>query len=392
MKAVSANYLAAMRGGGGTLSMLAFVYDSVGDPVGLNFSEEGEIFTGGPKPLAQLFITAGDFVADRTADVRRRVENLTFVAKPLDFDGPVPDPLSLVSGGEIRLYVGFLYGAPANASEFFPLGVFGFADRDVIDQPSRFEVTMNVYDRQRRFRRARLTAPYQVAEATPVLQAAQDFARFVDPHVTMRVVGSSRFTTPALTFDEEADPWECLERILRSGGFEPFYDSDGNLAMQLEPDIDDPNAVPSFTYDDSEDTTMTEVTRSGSNESVYNGVIVTGQSTSLDAPVRGEAWDDNPASPTYYLGPYGKVPRFLRSEYISTADQASDAARAELRRVRNLTEAISWSAVPNYAQEEGDFVKVASARSGVNAVVFLDRFRFPLRAGLMSCEARPRTL
>ncbi|MGH3029286.1 MAG: DUF5047 domain-containing protein [Gaiellaceae bacterium] len=106
--------------------------------------------------------------------------------------------------------------------------------------------------------------------------------------------------------------------------------------------------------------TLLETGKQWSRQGAFNRVIVTGESTSTDtAPPRAVATDDDPNSPTYYFGPFGKVPRFYSSEFITTAEQAADAAAGILANELGTTQQVSFGAVADPTLEPSDLVRLA---------------------------------
>jgi hypothetical protein len=114
------------------------------------------------------------------------------------------------------------------------------------------------------------------------------------------------------------------------------------------------------------------------DENTYNKVIATGEGTSTEVPVRAVWIDDDPASPTYYLGPYGTVTLRFTSPMILTQEQAQDAADALGRRVKGATEAVEIDVIPMPAIEPGDVVTLTRGRSKVEGRFLIDQVRIPL--------------
>ena len=91
---------------------------------------------------------------------------------------------------------------------------------------------------------------------------------------------------------------------------------------------------------------MTSQSKVVAADQTYNGVIVTGEGSDIgDTPPRGEAWDLNPASPTYLYGPFGAVPTFYSSPLITTTDQATAVAASMLAQTLGKVEQLSWEQV-----------------------------------------------
>jgi len=65
------------------------------------------------------------------------------------------------------------------------------------------------------------------------------------------------------------------------------------------------------TFAEGTDGVLLSLKRSANAATTYNGVIATGEGTSAEDRGAGEAWDEEPTSPTYRYGEYGQVPRLL---------------------------------------------------------------------------------
>jgi hypothetical protein len=86
--------------------------------------------------------------------------------------------------------------------------------------------------------------------------------------------------------------------------------------------------------------------------------VVTGEGTDEMEPVRAVAFDAQESSPTFFGGPFGRVPRFYSSPFITTATQAQNAAQNLLRRTLGASYDVGLSAVPNPALKPFDPVRV----------------------------------
>jgi hypothetical protein len=113
----------------------------------------------------------------------------------------------------------------------------------------------------------------------------------------------------------------------------------------------------------------------------YNGVIVYGEAATTAGIARGEAWDTDPSSPTFYLGPYGQVPKIITSPYVVNTAQANAMASTELAKELGSVAAISAAAVPNPCLEIGDIIPVTRAGAKiVNVNHRVNGFSVPLTA------------
>ena len=98
----------------------------------------------------------------------------------------------------------------------------------------------------------------------------------------------------------------------------------------------------------------------------FNGVVVTGASVGATAaPVRAVAWDNDPDSPTYKDGSYGRVPMFVNDTTITTTAAAQTAANASLIALLGFSGQVTATAWVNPAMEVGDVLQVERKGLGV---------------------------
>lgn len=281
------------------------------------------------------------------------------------------------NGSEIRLYRGVRL---STGDELVPLGTFRIGRTKVIDTPGGLVIDVNGYDRARSVQRNRFIDPYSIASGANIGTAIQALITDRLPGTTYNFPTISASTTAAFTFLEGEDPWRKATEMAESVGASLFFDPLG--ICTLRPSSNTADVVASFT--EGETATFLDVERDLDDEKTYNAVVATGEAPTSTAPVRAVAYDANPTSPTYYLGPYGLVPFFYSSPFIGTTTQAQDAANARLQKVIGATEAVRISIIPNPALDADDVVQIVRARSGVggtgNPFFVVDDLAIPLEA------------
>lgn len=127
-------------------------------------------------------------------------------------------------------------------------------------------------------------------------------------------------------------------------------------------------------------------------EDVWNSITVTGERADGTAPVYAVAEDNNPASPTYISGSFGRRHRQINLRTPQTQGTAQTAANAYLRRSIALQETWSWEQPPDASLELGDVVAVDMyGRTGVIQVV--SGFSIPLDTGsMMTVQAHAQVI
>ncbi len=331
---------------------------------------------------------SGEVTIDNRRSVRRMC-SLEFV----DSDGTlVPtnnrSSVLLPYNREIKIYRGLVYAD--GTEELVPLGVFIVTNVEISDTAQGVRITVNGSDRSLRLTRAKfINHDFYIDSGTAKETAIENMLRYRYPQIQV-VFPATNQTTALLypTLDQSSDPWREALKIAESAGMDLYFDENGICRMRPIPNPD--LGTPVMTYEDGSESVLTQLSRSLSSEETYNGVIFTGEGTNLSIGVIGEAWDENPSSPTYRYT-YGETPKFMSSPTVLTTAEATDAALAELRKVIGATEMISWDQLVNPAHDVYDLVKVTRSPSGVDATLMLDSITIPLEpTATMNAVGRSR--
>ena len=342
---------------------------------------------GGVK-IADLSVVAGSVTADSRRSMMR---DATITLAPEDglSQDDIYDLLT-TPGTELSVARGF--ELPDGTVVTAPLGVF------VIDQLTRIragantgtELTATCSDRSARISRARWTQPYQIAAGTALSDAVNQALAFcwagvetaIDSSVMSDVLGAQA----VFQGGADSDPWADVLGLAESFGYLIAFDAAGIVRAQSVPTA--ASGSPVFTFATGATAIMTKQQRQLLADQTYNGVIVTGESSAVDTPPRGEAWDTNPASPTYLYGPLGAVPEFYSSPMITTQAQAETVAASMLAGVLGRTEQLSWEQIVHPGLCPLDVIAVQFP-DGTAALYLLDSLTIPLTtADVMTAVAR----
>jgi hypothetical protein len=230
----------------------------------------------------------------------------------------------------------------------------------------------------------RLTEPRQFLAADTFGVVVESLVEEVFPAATIEWDdGDSEQLGRALI--AEADRYAFLDDLIRSLGKVWYWDHRGILVIRTAPTATDP--VVDITA--GEGGVLVALDRQLTREGVYNIVVATGEGTDTEVPIRAVAFDNNPASATYWQGRFGPVPAFYSSPAITTIPQAQSAAEAELLRLVGLPYTVNFAAVPNPALEPWDPVRIRSADRDAAEVHILRRVSIPLVAEVpMSATTR----
>ena len=339
-----------------------------------------------------ILSTASPISGEVTIDNRRSIRRectLEFV----DTDGTLVPTNNISSvllpyNREVKIYRGIVF--PDGTEELVPLGVFVITSVDITETSQGVKVAIRGSDRSLILARAKFTNhEFYIDEGTAKETAIEQILKYRYPKVKTIFPATNQVTTLLYpTLDQSSDPWREALKIAESASMDLYFDENGIARMRPIPDPDKGTAV--ATYTDGSDSVLIQLARSLSTDETYNGVIFTGEGTNLSIGVLGEAWDDNPSSPTYRRT-YGEVPKFMSSPTVLTVAEAEEAARAELRKVIGASEKITWDQIVNPAHDVYDLVKVTRSPVGIDKVLMLDAISIPLAAnGTMNAIGRTR--
>lgn len=339
-----------------------------------------DVYRAGVLVAEALPVTGGSVAVNAGAAVRRRC-TLTVVDDTGTLTPAAPTDALAPYGNELVVW----RGVEGNLAQ---LGVFRIEAARVADTGASLTVDLTGFDRAGTVQEARFEDAYTVASGTNYATAIEALVEDRYPGLSYSFVSTSR-TTPLLVFEEGADPWEAAQSMAAAIGMDLFFDQTGTCVLRPEPD---PVAASvAATFVEGEASVVVAVENNLTAKPAYNKFIVTGEPVDASSPVRAEALDNNPASPTYYYGPFGKRPRFYRSQFITTTAQAQETADAFLLRELGGSEQVTFTAIPNAALDAGDVVQVVRERIGVDTVAVVDELTIPLAVdALMNVTTRAR--
>jgi hypothetical protein len=321
-------------------------------------------------------ILGGSVTVDRTAQYRRQC-NLQIAVNTVTIPGKASDALAPY-GNTVQLFRGLFI--PANGltpvtSVLIPLGVFRLSTTGVGDSGDEVTVSLTGYDSSRTIARNKFTDVYFIAAGINYATAIAALIADRRPDVVTDIPVTAEFT-PQMTFDVGSDPWQALTDMCAALGWECFFTVDDVFKVQPVPD---PAITPTaMLYDEGELSHLLTVGKEYDDEPGFNGVVFTGESTSIATPVSATTWDNDPNSPTYYLGKYKKNPDFQTSPYIASTAQASAAGVAYMLKNQGGTEQTTFDAIPNPALDASDVIQVKRGRIRVDDIIVVESIVMPL--------------
>lgn len=340
--------------------------------------------------LQTIQATGGDVTVDRRRTGRREcsftIPDITGTLTP----AVGSDLLSPLAGHELRPYGGVTY--PDGTTELVPLGVFPIRRAPSSTSNGASIIAVAGKDRSSTVARNRWTSPLTIPSGTALEEAIAQILTDRAPAFPQNLPATGYSLAKDYTFglEPDSDPWADAQQIATDAGWELFYDVTGTATM-AQP-LDPTTAVPIIAYADDAASVTESAGKDWDTEKAFNGYIVIGENSG-GAPVRAEVWDDDPQSPTYYLGDYGPYPDFIVSSKISTADQALAAGQAALAKLRGVAQTVTWNQIVNPAHDVDDAIAFSHSdlRIAASTTVLLDSLTIPwLPSQTMSAEARSR--
>jgi hypothetical protein len=340
--------------------------------------------TGVEPTGTEIPIFSGDVQLDAGAAIRSTLVLTT------DGTGMFPDQASdLLTpyGNEVFARRGIAFGG--GAIEWVSLGYFRINAVDQDDAPDG-PITISAQDRMAGIVEARLIAPLQYGSTALYGDVVEELVTEVYPWATIEWDDDADTDALGRSLIAEEDRHKFLDDLVTSLGKIWYWDHRGVLVIRTAPDPDDPV----WEVNAGADGVLTALARDLSREGVYNAVVATGEALDTNTPPRAVAVDDNPDSPTYWNGSFGKVPRFYTSPFITTTNQAQLTANGLLRAKLGLPYNVNFRSIANPALEPWDPVAINPTGSRNQAQVHvIDQLTVPLSVEQeMTGQTREQTL
>lgn len=256
------------------------------------------------------------------------------------------------------------------------------------DDTAKGPVSLSLEDRMSTLIDSRFLAPRQWLQGTPVGEIVDEVVLEIYPNATIVYDDDSYLSELGRSLIVEESRYEVLTTLATGLGKVVYWDGQGRLIFETIPDESDPiwvvNAGPGGV--------MVEAKRSLSRDGVYNAVVVLGEGADDIPPVRAVAYDAQESSPTYFGGPFGQVPRFYSSSFITTQSQAAGAAVNLLRQSLGAPYDVGVSAVPNPALKPYDVIRVVY-NDGTRELHVVEKVSIPLvNDGTLDISTRQSTI
>jgi hypothetical protein len=310
-----------------------------------------------PVTRVQLFLTDGRVVdldhtggsvpVDRANAIRR---TCTVTCPDPSLIPRTPTDQLATYGARLRITRGVDYAD--GSQELVPLGVFRLddVDGDVSEGPISLQgKAIEIIVAEDAFTEPYTATGTVVGAITALIQRSIPDADVIS-QITDAPIGSR-------TFDVEADPWAGAQEIAAAAGAEVYTNADGVFVISTLPDL--MTATPVWAVEATEGGVYIKANRGMSSAGVKNGWLARGENTTENvAPVSYLAVDDDPNSPTYWGGKFGRRPGFHASSTLTTTAACAQAANLRLAAGKAPNASGDISSLPNPALEPGDVIRV----------------------------------
>jgi hypothetical protein len=344
-------------------------------------------------PVAEnVPIDGGSITSDPEAAIRRRCELEINATDSPDIFIPSPqyrtNQVMWPSGNEVNIKQGIKYRNGSLGTEWVNLGWFTLSRPHVRDTGDELKVTVEGADFTRRIGRNKFVNEYYIAPNTFIPDAVKSVFNQILPGVEEKDYdfataaninqsnGGITAVTPALTLQRNDNPWVKMANMCRWCGLDLDITVDRKIRLRPLPNPlwEDPVAV----YEEGEYNIIEDLERVLDDDGAINGVVVIGENSSNPTIVRGECWDTNPFSPTYFdpanpgASKFGPNPKVISLNWVAQNDIAQLVAIYEFLKSQGIIETINFTGLPMFAHEPYDIVRIKRARAGIDGEYMID--------------------
>lgn len=208
------------------------------------------------------------------------------------------------------------------------------------------------------------------------LSIANEVTRLISDAVPLATFGPfDDFAVPVQELTWQLDRAQALDELATTVGAFWYSLANGDFVLRRYPWT--VPSVPVTAYADAESGSVLATRASRSRDSVFNSLTVTGERLNGDMPVYATAQDDNPDSPTFIDGPFGRRHQLLRLQTPGSQGAAQGAASDNLKRLTALVDSWQWTMTVDAALELGDTVSL-NVRGQTGIIQVVASFNLPL--------------
>lgn len=339
----------------------------------------------GVEPVGTLLtVLAGDVHLDGTAQIRSTLD-LTVDGTNL-WPSPLSDLTLAPYGNEIHVRRGVRLGS--GATEWVSLGYHRIEDIDQ-DLPPDGPIRLDGSDRMAGIIDARLLAPVPFEATATLGDVVERLVTDVYPWATIEWDDATDADTLGAALVAEQDRYKFIDDLVTARGKIWYWNHRGILTIRDIPAA----TIPVWDVNHGQSGVLVKFSRQLTRESVYNAVVASGDAATDSLPVWAAVVDNNPASPTYWHGSFGQVPKYYSSPMLTTNGQAEAAATTMLAKTLGLRYSADFTAIPNPALEPFDPVRISYSGRSPREIHVLEKLSVPLLANaVMPATTREQTV
>ena len=175
--------------------------------------------------------------------------------------------------------------------------------------------------------------------------------------------------------------WDAVIKLAESIGAVVHNDNLGRFVIDQQNII----GLPVVDVTHGVDGTLVESTSSNTRVEQYNAVGLTCETPAGDA-IFVYVVDNDPTSPTYYDGPFGRKPYMTRNDTIVSTAGAIASARSTLARLKSAAKDLRITMAYNPLLEPLDVIRVTEPREMADGLHVIDSITLPLTGGTMDLQ------
>ena len=336
-----------------------------------------DLYVGDTIKVADVPIDAGSssVKVDRTAFARREANLVVAKDQFAAADRALLRDLSQ-PGATLRVRTGFRYATGATETVPVHTGKIAYIKRDT----DTGTIQIRCPDQGKAVADNAFTQPRVSTKGVSYVAQIKQLITETDPDAYFRVSVDAGFGSMLEVVWEQsrADPIAQLAVI---GGMEVFASPAPHLWI-IRP-IATAQSLPKHVFARGE--TLVSVAEETDWSDVFNGWTVRGERADA-AAVSAFVFDNDPASPTYYYGPFGQRNQTWTSSLLSTQAACATAGAALLASSYGARSKLSWVSLRDPLLDGGDPCLVHTGSESWRMV--LDSFTVPLGAGpITDCAA-----
>jgi hypothetical protein len=313
----------------------------------------------GAATRTDLLFHDGTVTLDRGSKVRGQL-SLT-VSDPSLLPRAVTDPLG-AGGQTLTAQRGVRY--PSGTLELAGLGTFTITD--VSGDRDLGPVTLSGSSAEALLQADAFETAMTTKGYSTCLDAITYLIHQSIPGATITNTTGGNPVLPTMSWDAGADRWDAITSIATAMSAEIYCDHAGAFVISSVPDPLTGPVVWEVAYGGSMFTDVPGQTL----DAVYNGVLVTGDSSSsTSAPVSGAAYLTDTGNPLYWGGPAGKRSYSYQSSAVVTSGQAAQVAQSLLAQYGAPHTTDTLTCVPNPALQPGDVIRVRHSDGSADLAV-----------------------